>query len=88
MGATAPLIARVETPSYGRIVIEASDGRRYHADLSSFSSVVCYPKTPEAWREVGIDAYGLGLVWTSRFEVHADQIIGLADRVDPARESA
>lgn len=88
MGATAPLIARVETPSYGRVVIEGSDGKRYHADLSSLSKVYCYPKTDEAWQEVSIDAYGLSLVWTSRFEVHVDQVIGLADRVEPVRRSA
>jgi hypothetical protein len=88
MGATAPLIARVETPDYGRVVIEASDGQRYHADLSSFARVFCYPTDREAWQQVGIDAWGLALIWTSRFEVHVDQIIALADRVDSARRSA
>jgi hypothetical protein len=88
MGATAPLIARVETPEYGRVVIEASDGKRYYADLSSFSPVFCYPKSREDWQAVSIDGWGLALVWTSRFEVHVDQIIALADRVDAALQSA
>jgi hypothetical protein len=88
MGATAPLIARVETPEYGRVIINASDGKRYHADLSSFSRVYCYPKSREAWQAVGIDGWGLALVWTSRFEVHVDQILALADRVDVTLQSA
>ena len=88
MGASPRLIAGVVTPAYGRVVIEASDGNQYHADLSSLSKVYCYPETEEAWLRVGIDAYGLALVWTSRFEVHVDQIIGLADRIEPARRSA
>ena len=88
MGAPTPLIARVETPRYGEVVIEASDGKRYHADLSRFAAVHCYPKSEEAWREVGVDGHGLALVWTSRFEVHVDQVIGLADHVEAARRSA
>jgi hypothetical protein len=88
VGAATPLIARVETPRYGEVVIEASDGKRYRADLSRFATVACYPKSDEAWRQVGVDGYGLALVWTSRFEVHVDQVIGLADRVESARRSA
>jgi hypothetical protein len=88
MGAAAPLIAKVETPSYGHVVIDASDGKRYHADLSPLAAVYCYPKTDDAWNRVCIDAYGLALVWTSRFEVHVDQIVGLADRVESGRRSA
>ena len=88
MGAATPLISRVETPRYGEVVIEASDGKRYHADLSRFATVFCYPKDEQAWREVAVDAQGLALIWTSRFEVHVDQVIGLADHVEPGRRSA
>jgi hypothetical protein len=37
---------------------------------------------------VSIDSYGLGLVWACRFEVHADQVIGLADKIDRAEAAA
>ena len=56
MGATPALIVTVSTPSFGHVVVEASDGHRYHADLSSFSSVYCFPKTMEEWSQVAPDA--------------------------------
>ncbi len=77
MGTPTPLIRSVATPAYMRVSIEASDGNRYDADLSSFSAVYCFPRSAEEWTRVSIDSYGLGLVWASRFEVHVDQIIGL-----------
>jgi hypothetical protein len=50
MGGSTPLIVSLTTPAYGRVVVDASDGRRYHADLAPvFSAVHCYPKTKEAW---------------------------------------
>ena len=88
MGSTAPVILRVETPAYGRVVVEASDGVRYHADLSSFARVHCYPRDEATWGQVSPDSYGLGLVWASRFEVHIDQVIGLAVRTEPIERSA
>ena len=83
MGGPAPLIRSIETPAYGRVAIEASDGNRYEADLSPLSAVYCFPRDGSEWSRVSIDSYGLGLVWASRFEVHVDQIIGLATRVEP-----
>jgi hypothetical protein len=77
------VILNVLTPRFGEVVIEASDGVRYHADLGPLSQVYCYPRTEEEWQKVAIDSYGLGLVWTTRFEVHVDQVIGLADRREP-----
>ena len=82
------MILKVTAPERGRVVVEASDGRRYSADLTSFSTVYCYPASGEAWSEVRPDADGLGLVWTSRFEVHVDQVIGLADRVELIQQTA
>jgi len=82
MDRTTPVMRSVTTPAYGRVVIEAADGNRYSADLSSFRTVSCYPPDAEAWSRVFIDSYGLVLVWACRFEVHADQIIGLADKVE------
>ena len=87
MGGSTPLIRSVRTPAYMRVSIDASDGNRYDADLSSFSAVYCFPRDADGWARVSIDSYGLGLVWTTRFEVHVDQIIGLADHVEPATAS-
>ena len=87
MGRSTPLIRSVATPAYKRVSIEASDDNRYEADLSSFSSVYCFPRDASDWSKVSIDSYGLGLVWASRFEVHVDQIIGLAEHVEPAPAS-
>jgi hypothetical protein len=82
MGSTAPLIRSVSTPAYMRVSIEASDDNRYDADLSSFADVYCFPRTPSEWARVSIDSYGLALVWACRFEVHVDQIVGLATHVE------
>ena len=88
MVAPATVILKVETPEYGHVVIETSDGVRYHADLKAFAFVYCYPKTREQWNEVSQDACGLALVWTSRFEVHVDQVVALANWIERNRESA
>ena len=88
MGSATPVIRTVITPAYGRVVIEGSDGKRYSADLSSFRAVSCYPPDAEAWARVSIDSYGLALVWACRFEVHADQVVGLADKVERVEAAA
>jgi hypothetical protein len=82
------VILRVTTPDYRRVVIEASDGFRYQADLSSFESVHCFPRTKDDWDRVAVDSYGLGLVWTTRFEVHVDQVVGLASRREQLERTA
>jgi hypothetical protein len=88
MGAPSPLIVSVTTPEYGRVVIDASDGARYHADLRPLSSVYCFPQTKAEWDAVAPDGAGLALVWTTRFEVHVDQVLGLADRTERRLQSA
>lgn len=88
MGTPTPVILSVSTPAYGEVVVTASDGMRYYADLRNFSAVYCFPKTEEEWGRVSPDAAGLALTWTTRFEVHVDQIQGVAHRVEPAKETA
>ena len=88
MGSSTPLIRSVATPTYPWVSIEASDGTRYDADLSPLSTVYCFPRDAAEWSRVSIDSYGLALVWASRFEVHIDQIIGLAMRVERIAASA
>src|SRR5512142_490615 len=87
MGTPTPVILKVSTPDYARVVIETSDGKCYHSDLSSFASVYCFPKTREQWDAVSQDDAGLALVWTTRFEAHVDQVIALATRVESHRQS-
>jgi hypothetical protein len=82
MGVTASVIRSVATPGYGRVVMETSDGRAFAADLSSFAAVTCFPRTLDEWNVVAPDADGFALVWKSGFEVHLDQVIGLADHVE------
>jgi len=88
MGTSSAVIVKVNTPVYAQVEIETSDGMLYLADLSSFSSVYCFPKTPEQWCAVSQDSAGLALVWTSRFEVHVDQVVALATRVEHRRQTA
>lgn len=88
MGSSTPVIRSVSTPAYMRVCIEANDGNRYFADLSSFATVYCFPRDLDEWSHVSIDSYGLGLVWASRFEVHVDQIVGLTTSVEPVQAHA
>lgn len=88
MGVTDPLIVKIEIPEYKKIIIEASDGLCYHSDLSELSRVYCFPKSKEEWTQVSVDSYGRVLIWTSRFEVHIDQIIGLAFKKEKVQQSA
>lgn len=88
MGSTTPVILSVLAPKLGTVVIETSDGNRYYSDLSSLKNVYCYPKTDEEWKKVNIDSYGLGLMWSSRFEVHIDQVIALATKVESVKKAS
>jgi hypothetical protein len=83
-----PLIVSVRTPEFGKVIVDASDGKRHHAHLVPFSGVHCFPRTKPEWDQVAADSAGLALVWTSRFEVHVDQVQGLADRIEVERETA
>ena len=87
MGAATPMIRSVDASEYGRVVIEASDGNHYEADLTPLSAVYCFPRDLAEWQRVSIDSYALSLIWANRFEVHVDQVIGLATRVEPTRSA-
>ena len=82
MDRAPPVIKKVSALSYKIIVVEASDGIRYEADLTSLAKVYCFPRNISEWKRLSIDNYGLGVIWSSRFEVHVDQIIGLATKVE------
>ena len=88
MGTPNPVIINVLTPDYQKIVVEASNGLRYFSDLSKLSAVYCFPKNKTEWDLVSADSYGTALIWTSRFEVHMDQVIGLAYKTEKIAQSA
>ena len=88
MGSTTPVIMNVSAPKLGTVIVEASDGNRYYSDLSSLKAVHCYPKTNEEWKKVTADSYGLGLIWSTRFEVHMDQVIALATKIESIKKAS
>lgn len=88
MGTTSPVILKVVVPEYGKVIVDASNGKRYFSELASLSGVYCFPKDESEWRAVSPDAGGYALIWTSRFEAHIDQIIGLATKVEDSSQSA
>ncbi len=88
MGSPTPLIIRVAAPNYLQVEVDASDGYRYFADLSSFQKVYCFPKTAQEWAQVSPDSFGTALIWASRFEAHMDQIIALATRREALSKTA
>ena len=85
MGPPTPVAIAVDAPELGKVVVDASDGVRYYADLTTFTSISCYPRTEADWRRVQPDSYGLTLIWTTRFEVHMDQVVSLADETTVLR---
>jgi hypothetical protein len=87
MGQPTPVITKLETPSYKNLVIETSDGLRYQSDLSSLAKVYCFPANESEWKKVSVDSYGIALIWSSRFEVHVDQVIGLATKSEKLKIS-
>ena len=87
MDSASPVILHISVPEYKKIIIEASDGKLYHADLASFKNVYCFPKDETEWGKVYPDSFGTALIWQSRFEVHIDQIIGLAYLVEVKKTS-
>ena len=80
MAYPTPMIKKISTPSYKIMIIETSDDHRYESDMSSLSAVYCFPKDEAEWKKCSVDSYGLGIIWSSRFEVHVDQVIGLATK--------
>jgi hypothetical protein len=88
MGFAPPIILKIETPEMHKVVIDTNDGYRYHSNLATFSKVYCYPPSKKEWDLVSVDSYGMGIIWASRFEVHVDQIIGLAEKVEKLEEAS
>ena len=88
MGKTNPLIIDVKPLLLPKLVIETNDGHYYTSDLSEFNKVFCFPQTQLEWESVSPDSDGLALIWSTRFEVHVDQIISIAEKVEPIKRTA
>ena len=88
VGFASPLIVKVSTPEYKKVIVEASDGNRYYSELSALEKVNCFPQDLSQWEKVTPDGFGSALVWACRFEVHIDQVIGLAYKVESIAQSA
>ena len=85
MDNTFEVIKSVSTPEYKKVIIETNN-KRYSADLGDFLKVYCFP-SEEEWPKVSIDSRGIDLVWPSRFEVHVDQVIDRAYKVEDIQQA-
>ncbi len=77
-----PKIVKVETPEFGKLIVEASDGVRYHSDLSSLAHIKNFPKDEKGWSSVKIDSYGISLVWKSQLQLNLLQISSRATKTE------
>ena len=83
-----PLILNVKPLTLPKLIIETNDGYYHTSDLSEFKNVFCFPKTQKEWETVSPDADGIALIWSTRFEVHVDQIIPNSEKVEPIKHVA
>mgnify|MGYP003496536163 FL=1 len=74
MDSANKIIKYFEILEYKKIKITLNDGTILFSNLEEFEDVYCFPKKGE-WGNVSLDSYGRGLIWSTRFEVHIDQII-------------
>ena len=77
-----PKIVKVETPEFGKLIVEASDGVRYHSGLSSLAHIKNFPKDEKGWSSVKIDSYGISLVWKSQLQLNLLQISSRATKTE------
>jgi hypothetical protein len=74
MDSANKIIKYFEVLEYKKIKIVLNDGTVIFSDLSELDDVYCFPAEKD-WNKISIDNYGRGLIWSTRFEVHIDQII-------------
>lgn len=72
------VIQSVKALTLPQVEIQATNGKVYISDLKEYSAVKCFPKSQVEWEKVGITTHGFNLTWSSRFEVHVDQLIDSA----------
>ncbi|NOT77504.1 MAG: hypothetical protein HOP07_00715 [Bacteriovoracaceae bacterium] len=71
-------IKTFELINYNIIKITLSDNSDYTADISSFQNVYCYPKNDSEWNQALIGEFQTDIQWPCGFDIHLDQIAGLA----------
>ena len=76
------IIVKVTPLRCSKIQIETNSGKRYTSNLEEFKKVFCFPKTKRDWENVSITTGGYSLTWSTRFEVHVDQVIDAAMKVE------
>jgi hypothetical protein len=64
--------------AYNEITITLNNGSTYSANLSQFNDVYCYPKNLKDWKNARIGECHADIEWDCGFDVHLDQIAGLA----------
>ena len=88
MDSTNKIIRQVSAVDYKRVKLTLTDGTVVFSDLSEFADVYCFPREEE-WKNVSVDSYGRGIVWSSRFELHIDQVLACTiSRDDESRQRA
>lgn len=75
------MIKSFEILDYKKIKVTLNDGTVVFSNLEEFEDVYCFPKEVD-WKQVSVDSYGRGLIWSTRFEVHIDQIIDASYSVE------
>ena len=54
MGSTSSIIVKVLTPELHKVIVETTDGHRYHSNWSTLSKVYCYPVIEREWVQVSV----------------------------------
>ena len=70
-------IIELKLENYHSLLIKLNDSSEYHANISSFSDVHCYPDKDE-WSKGFIGEFKADIEWPSGFGIHLDQIASLA----------
>lgn len=75
MGQANILVTSVSPLKIPKLEVEMTNEKKYLVDLSIFKKVSCFPKTQEEWEKVFVTENGYNVTWSSRFEIHAGQVI-------------
>ena len=82
------MITSIRPLELPRLEVVTNEHKRYLVDLSALSSVYCFPKSSEEWKDVSTTANGFNLTWGTRFEIHVHQAIDAAESVEDLKRQA
>ncbi len=88
MGQANIVIKNIKPLKMPKVEIETNEMKRYVSDLSDLIKVYCFPKTQEEWETVSIGGSGFNAIWSTRFEVHVDQIVDTAESIEELKLQA